>query len=186
MLHTSAQPPLPVDRQQVRVEYSQSSLGPWALAATVSNSADLYTSGAYTYSWAANRTLYWRMRFEGGGEYAGVTSKTLLVKVKAALGKPACPATIKAGRKFTVAGTLKPRFPAGSRTVKVTAQRYARGTWRPYKAYTAVNANSGSYSRYSARIKITKAGRYRFYASTAGSDTLAAGRSAYSRTLRVK
>ncbi len=110
----------------------------------------------------------------------------MLVKVKAAVGKPACPASVKAGKRFTVSGSLKPRFPKGAKTVTVRAQRYANGKWRPYKSYRATNADSGAYSKYSVRLKITKKGKYRFYGTTAATGTLAAGKSAYSRTLKVK
>jgi len=186
MLQTVAEPIQPVDQQQVRVEYSASSQGPWTLADTVTNSAAPYTSGAYTYSWTAARSYYWRMVFEGTPEWAPRTSVFKLVQVKPLLGKPTCPKSVKAGRKFTVSGSLKPRFPKGARTVTVKAQRYSSGKWRPYKSYRATNADSGEYSKYSVRIKITKKGKYRFYGTTVATDALAAGKSAYSRTLRVK
>ena len=71
------------------------------LASTVTNSAAPYTSGAYTYSWKANRNYYWRMNFQGTAvwaPYVGMTSYVPLVKVKAVVGKPSCPKSIKAGR----------------------------------------------------------------------------------------
>jgi len=186
VLQTTVDPIQPVDQQQVRVEYSQSSQGPWTLAETVTNSAAPYSSGAYTYSWTANRTYYWRFDYEGTTEWAPITSNFVLVKVKAAVGKPACPASIKAGKKFTVSGSLKPRFPKGVKTVTVKVQRSTNGKWKPYKSYKATNADSGSYSKYSVRLKITRKGKYRFYGATGATGTLAAGKSAYSRTLRVK
>ena len=121
------------------------------------------------------------MIYEGTPEWAAATSVFVLVKVKAAIGKPACPQSVKAGKKFTVSGSLKPRFPKGTKTVTVKAQRYANGKWRPYKSYKATNADSGAYSKYSVRLKITKKGKYRFYATTANTGAFAAARSAYSR-----
>ena len=186
VLQTTVDPIQPVDQQQVLVEYAPYSVGPWTLAETVTNSAAPYSSGAYVYSWTAKRTYYWRFDYAGTAEWAPYTSNFVLVKVKAAVGKPARPASIKAGKKFTVSGSLKPRFVKGSKTVTVKAQRYSSGKWRPYKRYRATNADSGSYSKYSVRLKITRKGKYRFYGTTAATGTLAAGRSAYSRTLRVK
>ena len=186
VLQTTVDPIQPVDQQQVRVEYSATSGGPWTLAGTVTNTAAPYSSGAYTYSWTATSTSYWRFDFLGTAEWAPYPSNVVLVKVRAAVGKPACPKSVKAGKKFTVSGSLKPRFPKGARTVTVKAQRYANGKWKPYKSYRATNADSGAYSKYSVRIKITRKGKYRFYGMTAATSTLAAGRSAYSRTLRVK
>jgi hypothetical protein len=185
-LQTTVDPIQPVDQQQVRVEFSPSSIGPWTLAATVTNSDAPYTSGAYTYPWTANRTYYWRMNFQGTAEWAPFVGNTVLVKVKAVVGRPGCPSTVKAGKQFTVSGSLKPRYPVGSRTVTVKAQRYAGGKWLSYKSYKATNANSGSFSKYSVKIKITRKGKYRFYGATAETNTLASGKSTYSRTITVK
>jgi hypothetical protein len=186
MLRSAAEPIQPVDQQQIRVDYSATSGAPWLLAATVTNTAAPYSSGAYTYSWTAERNYYWRFVYEGTAEWAPQTSSFVLVKVKAAVGKPACPKSVKAGKKFTVSGSLKPRFPKGAKTVTLKAQRYANGKWKAYKSYKATNADSGAYTRYSVKLKISKKGKYRFYGTTAATSTLAAGKSAYSRTLRVK
>lgn len=186
ILQTMADPPQPVDRQEVRVEYSASSVGPWTLAAVVTNDAELYTSGAYTYSWAVRGTAYWRMAFPGTALWGAADGDVIRIKVRAAVGKPACPASVDAGKKFTVSGSLKPKAAAGSRTVTVSAQRYVGGKWRAYKSYKATNADSGAYSKYSVKLKITATGKFRFRAATASTPTLAAGKSAYSRTLRVR
>ena len=186
VLQTTVDPIQPVDQQQVRVEYSPYSSGPWQLAETVTNSTAPYSSGAYTYSWTTDRTYYWRFDYEGTTEWAPITSNFVLVKVKAGVGKPACPAIIKAGKKFAVSGSLKPQFPLGAKTVTVKVQRSTNGKWKPYRSYKATNADSGSYSKYRVRLKITRKGKYRFYGTTAATDALAAGKSAYSRTFRVK
>jgi hypothetical protein len=108
------------------------------------------------------------------------------VTVVPVIGKPSCPSSIKHGKKFTVSGSLKPRYPSGSKNVSIKAQRYSSGHWKAHKTYAAVTTNSGSYSKYSLRFSISKTGKYRFYATTANTTTLAAGKSAYSRNMRVK
>jgi hypothetical protein len=187
-LQTAAAPPLPVDGQLLYVEYATSPTGPsWTrvLPAISNNPAD-YGTGAYTYSFKASRNYCWRMVFAGTAEYAEITSQCVQIKVRPRLGRPACPASVKANKKFTVVGSLKPRFTPGSKTVKVRAQRYAGGKWRTYKTWLAKNANSGAYSKYSVRVAISKKGKYRFYATSAGTSTFAAAKSTYSRSLRVK
>jgi hypothetical protein len=186
-LQTATEPPLPVDGQLVYVEYSTSPSGPWTrVLPPITNDSAAYGTGAYTYSFEGSRNYYWRMVFLGTAAYAPVTSQYVQVKVRPLLGKPTGPASVKAKKKFTVSGSLKPKAAAGSKTVKVKAQRYASGKWRTYKTWLAKNANSGSYSKYSVRISISKKGKYRFYATTANTSSFAAAWSAYSRSLRVR
>jgi len=187
VLQTTVDPIQPVDRQQVRVEYSEfTNVFPWPLAITVTNDAAPYTSGEYTHSWQATRTYYWRMNYEGTDEWGAYVGNYVLVKVAPAIGKPGCPSSIKAGKKFTVSGSLKPKYPSGAKTVTVKAQRYSGGKWRSYKSYAATNADSGSYTKFSVKVSISKKGMYRFYGTTQVTSTLAAGRSADSRSLQVK
>jgi hypothetical protein len=186
ILQTTEAPARPVDQQQVRVQYAGTSIGPWTTAATVTNTAAPYSSGEYTYSWPAARNYYWRMDFAGTAEWAPAPGAVVYVKVMPVLGKPSCPSSVMHGKKFTVSGSLQPKYPSGSKNVTVNAQRYSGGKWKAYKAYTATTANSGSYSKYSVKLSISKKGKYRFYATTADTSALAAGKSAYSRSMKVK
>ena len=188
MLRTDENPPLPVDQQQVDVQYAAQANGPWLPApdSPVTNNAAPYSSGAYTYPWKASRNYYWRMVFAGTAEWGPKTSGVVYVKVVPVIGKPSCPSSVKHGKKFTVSGALKPRYKSGSKNVKIKAQRYSSGKWKAYKTYTATTTNSGSSSKYSLRFSISKTGRYRFYATTANTTTLAAGKSAHSHSMKVK
>ena len=152
------------------MEYSASSNGPWITAGTVTNTAEPYTSGAYTYDWTAERNYYWRMVFEGTAEWAAPRN-VVLVKVRPRARQAGLPGVDQGRQEVHRVRFAEAQGPqAGSRTVKVKAQRYASGKWRSYKSYTATNADSGSYSKYSVRIKITQKGKYRFYATTVGHD----------------
>jgi hypothetical protein len=189
VLQTDENPRRPVDQQQILVQYSATSVLPdWTERpdSPITNSSAPYSSGEYTYSWTATRNYYWRMVFEGTAEWGPRTSNVVYVKVVPVIGKPACPSSAKAGKKLTVSGTIKPHYRSGSKNVKVKAQRYASGKWKAYKTYTATTTDSGSYSKYSLKFSISKTGKYRFYATTASATTLAAGRSAYSRSMQVK
>ena len=170
------------------MQYSTSPSGPWTTTADspITNSAAPYASGEYTYSWTATHKYYWRMVFEGTAEWGPRTSGVVYVKVVPVIGRPSRPSSIKHGKKFTVSGSLKPHYRSGSKNVKVRAQRYSSGKWRTYRTYTATTRDSGSYSKYSVRLSISRTGKYRFYATTAKTTTLAAGKSAYSRSMRVK
>jgi hypothetical protein len=186
VLQTAENPPRPVDQQLVEVQFATTSLGPWTTAATVTNSSAPYTSGAYTYSWVASRNYYWRMNFAGTAEWGAKVGNVVYVKVKPRLGKPRCPASAGPNQAFRVYGSLKPQFDAGTKTVKVRAQRYTSGKWKAYRTWLATNADSGAYSKYSVRIKLPAKGKYRFYATSAGTSAFAAARSTFSRQLKVK
>jgi hypothetical protein len=187
VLQTTEAPARPVDGQQVLVQYAASPTAIlWTTAATVTNKAAPYTSGAYTYSWTASRNYYWRMQSVGTSEWASATGAFIYIKVKPVIGKPSCPSSVKHGKKFTVSGSLKPKYPAGSTNVKVKAERYSGGKWKAYKTYTATTADSGSYSKYSVKFSISKKGKFRFYGTTADTSTLSAGKSPYSRSMKVK
>jgi hypothetical protein len=105
---------------------------------------------------------------------------------KPGLTTPMPPKSALRGVRFVVSGRLTPHFRAGEKTVTLTAFRYTRQAWRPFKTYAAVNADSGSSTRYHATIRLTQAGCYRFRASTATTAAWLAARSGLSRTLTVK
>ena len=126
------------------------------------------------------------MIFTGTAEWDAQAQHVVYVKVKPVIGKPSCPSAVKHGKRFTVSGSLKTQYGSGSKNVKIRAQRYSSGQWKAYKTYTATTTDSGSYSKYSLRFSISRTGKYRFYATIAKTRTLAAGKSAYSRSMQVK
>jgi hypothetical protein len=186
VLQTQEGAPRPLDGQVLRVERSASQAGPWTLVTTVTNTFAPYSSGEYAYSWRAEEASWWRMVFPGTTEWAAADGNAVLIRVKPVVGKPTCPRSVAAAKKFTVSGSLKPRFDKGSRTVKIRAYRYVSGTWRLHRAYMATNANSGAFSKYTVRLSIAREGKYRFRATTTATPQFAAARSANSRSLIVE
>jgi hypothetical protein len=107
-------------------------------------------------------------------------------ETKPGLTTPVPPKSALRGVRFVVSGRLTPQFRAGEKTVTLTAFRYTRHAWRLFKTFAAVNADSGSSTRYHATIRLTQAGCYRFRASTVTTAAWLAARSGISRTLTVK
>ncbi len=60
------------------------------------------------------------------------------------------------------------------------------GNWKLYKSYAALNTDAGSHTKYTATVKITKTGKYRFKAFTAATAQFLAAKTGFSRTLTVK
>ena len=186
MLVEDVDPPLALDGQQIEVQRATSASGPWKLVTIVTNTPGPYYSGAYVYNEKATRTYFWRMVFAGTTEYRPATSNAVRIGVAPVLGKPAVPAKAKARRAFTVRGSLKPRFKAGSRSVKLRWQIRKNGAWRNFRTSWAKVSKAGSYSKYTARVAVPRAGKFRFYALTPASAKFVVGRSPFSRTVTVR
>lgn len=121
-----------------------------------------------------------------GGTATSSVDFLVTPKPKPSLGKPICPTSVRHGKSFSVYGSLKPQFDAGTRTVTVKMYRYASGKWRFVKSYRAVNSDYSSYTRYTAKLTVKMTGKYRFKAFAAVTSLWAAASSSYSRTLTVK
>jgi hypothetical protein len=173
------------------VDVEQSTEGPasgWVPLYIVTTRAEAYDSGTYSGPVVPLQNTWYRFVFEGTPAYAAVTSEVLAVQVKPILSKPTCPAKIKHGKKFTVKGTIKPWFSKGAKTVTIRAYRMnKKHKWVIQKTkYLATNGQFTGYTPYSVRIKLSKAGKYRFNARTTTSTQWVAVKTGYSRTLTVK
>ena len=185
-------PPTALGGQFVRVEWSPTgATASWILLATVTTGSGQYETGQYTKDDSPTQKTYYRFSYLGDGTYGPTISPTVVVNVRPALGVPKVPTSAKVNKSFTVSGTLKPRFTAGTKTVTLTAYRYRNHKWAKYKTYKATNADSGSYTKYSLTLKISKKGKYRFKASTAATTTgvqpiYASATTGNSKTMQIK
>ena len=170
------------------VEWSHTGLpASWTWLSTGTTETDAqYGTGQYTRVVQPRQLTYYRFLFLGTAAYAASESNHLTIRVRPYLGRPMVRRVVKAGKRFWVYGSLKPRFPAGERTVKVKAYRYKGGKWRVVKRLAAVNKNTTKYTKYVAKTRFTKKGRYRFRAYTRTMDGWAPAKSKLSRILIVK
>jgi hypothetical protein len=176
-----------VGGQDLRVEQSTSgATGPWSLLYVITSPDGPYATGVYSGPVVPVQNTWYRFVFNGTLEFAPITSDTLTITVKPWLGKPTCPSSVKHGKSFTVKGSLKPRFPAGAKTVTVKAYRYKGNKWVFYKDYSAKNYDYKGYTQYKVNIKLSTKGTYRFKGTTKATAEWAAGASANSGKLKVK
>jgi len=174
--------------QMLRVEWSLTGASPsWTLLATVTTDSAQFYTGQYAAVVYPRVLTYYRFNYLGGVGYDLASSNVLLIRVRPALSVPRVPTSAKVNQSFTVSGTLKPRFPAGAKTVTLKVIRYNGIKWVAYKTYKATNVNSGRYTKYSRSLKISRKGKYRFRASTAAvTAKYSAASTAYSKRLQVK
>ncbi len=83
----------------------------------------------------------------------------------AQVGKPALAATVRTNRTFTVSSLLRPHHTVGSKAVVLRFWRKVGAVWMPGPVVTAVAANSGNFSRCSAKVKLAATGTWRVVAT---------------------
>jgi hypothetical protein len=74
---------------------------------------------------------------------------------------PVAPSKMSRKKSYTVHGYLKPRHVSGTYPVRIYKYRYVSGHWRSYGYVRAKASNYKSYTKYSAKLKLTKKGRWR-------------------------
>jgi len=90
------------------------------------------------------------------------------VSVQPVVSAPKVPKTARRKRAFTVSGTLGPKHAAGSRTVTLKFYRYEKRRWVLRARTAATNSDFGAGSKYSVRVKLSRAGSYKVVAEHVG------------------
>ena len=172
----------------LKVEQATASeTGPWSTLYWVTAPGGPYATGVYTGPVIPAQTTWYRFVFEGTAEYATTTSTAVRIGIRPNLGRPYSSLRVKRGKRFTVRGLLQPQFPAGDRTVTVTAYRYVNRAWVKYKSYRATNFDRMANTQYRCTIALAKKGAYRLKASTpAMPPAWMPATTSFSRTLRVR
>jgi hypothetical protein len=172
----------------LRVEWSATgSPASWTLFSTVTTETDAqYATGQYTQVVQPRKLTYYRFAFLGTAAYAASVSNPVTIKVRPFLGRPLKPSSVKKGQLFSVRGSLKPRFPAGAKTVRIKVYQYQGNRWIVVKRLAATNVDTATYSKYVLKTRLSTKGKYRFRAYTRATSAWAAGQSALSTMLTVK
>ena len=171
----------------VTVEQARSSMGPWESLGTFTTSGLAADLGRFSVKVSPTRPTYYRLQYakESQSEYGSALSLFTKVGVRPLLGRPVAPKSVRKSRPFTVSGSLKPHFAAGEKTVSVKVYRYKNRHWVSVKTLSAVNVDSGGFTRYRLRTRLTARGTYRFRATTTAAGW-AATTTSYSRSLVIR
>jgi len=95
---------------------------------------------------------------------SALSSGFVKITPKPWVGNPVAPSKMTRSKYYTVYGYLKPRHTAGSYPVRIYLYRYVSGSWKPYGYVKAKAANYSSYTKYSAKIRLTRSGKWRLRA----------------------
>jgi hypothetical protein len=174
--------------QRLTVQSASSPAGPWVDLVTLTTSSVAGSVGKCSLTVKPTAPTYYRLRFVAGAgsEYGDSLSFFARVGVRPLLGTPKAPRSVKAGRSFTVHGTLSPRLPAGQKTITVKVYRYKNHHWVLSRQVAATNADKGGVTRYGAKMKLTGKGKYRFGAYAAPTAAWAEAITGFSPVLRVR
>ncbi len=173
--------------QQVRLESSADQVT-WDLVTTLTTSSEAAEAGLCRTTVAPKARTYYRFVYEGDAqlEHDPSVSDPVAVQVRPLVGTPKAPAKVKARKQFKITGSLKPRFAAGGKTVKVAVFRKRGNKWVLVKSAFAVNSNSGSGSAYTLKTRLAAKGTYRFQATTRAMPAWPSSTSGFSRVTVVK
>ncbi len=178
----------PITGAQVALWASASTKGPWAQVDSATTSAEPGAEGTCSLRVVPEASMFYMLRYSPpqGSDLAAAPSWVLRIGVRPVVGKPSRPSTVKAGKTFTVSGTLAPHIAKGSASVRIRVYRQKGKTWRPFSRLTAAIADKGGASKYSGRLKIKRRGTYRFRAEFPAASGWAKAASKYSGKMRVR
>ncbi len=129
---------------------------------------------------------WYRARFEGDASHTASISNPVLIRVRARIGAPVGPVSVRARARVTLRGTIAPAHPNGARVVRLYRELYlGRGRWRRTSGYVLARVSTvGDRSTYAVATTFTR-GVWRLRAYHADAQHAAAW-SAYGRTIRVR
>ncbi len=158
----------PVPGMRVTLDARPSGVSAWKTGvASVRTGSD----GAYRFSVHPTRKTEYRVRFAGAPGEMASSSRTAVVWPKAALAAPFPVSRVRGSGSYAFAGTLRPKHPAGARTVRVTVYRLDPGTgvWIEGATVRMVNRSRDGYTRYAGSIRLPR-GKLRLVARVGGDD----------------
>jgi hypothetical protein len=167
----------PISGVAVRLQTSSDGVT-YADAAAASELA----SGTYSATVTPEARTYYRLVFAGDSDWAASESSAVLVTPRVSLSTPSSNSSISHTKWLSVTGTLRPAHASSSRTVKLVIKRYRSGAYRSYTSKWTKVSNKGSYSRYSASVKLPR-GTYRIYAVAPADSLHAYTTSGYKRVV---
>ncbi len=124
------------------------------------------TNGSFSYKVNPNRKTFYRVTYSGrSGAYWGKVSSAIVVTPRASVGTPRARTTMSHSRYYTVYGFLKPKHASGSYPVRIYMwKKTSTGKWKRYGYVSARASDYSSFTKYSKRMRLPSAGKWRLRA----------------------
>ena len=122
-------------------------------------------SGGFTFSVKPTTRTFYRVSFAGSsGHAASESAGSVYATPKPSVGAPKAASKMSHSKSYTVFGYLKPKHTSGSYPVRIYKYRKVSGKWKSSGYVKAKASNYSSYTKYSVKLKLTKAGKWRLRA----------------------
>ena len=129
------------------------------------------TAGTTISTVVGSHTLeFWSVDVAGNAEVHTTVAFTVKAKTKASVGTPRAPSKMSHSKSYAVYGYLKPRHTRGTYPVRIYRwKKSSSGSWKrygdPVKAKASDYSSNGQlYSKYSVKMRLAKAGKWRLRA----------------------
>lgn len=149
-------------RRAATVDLYRASPGSAAWQFVTSSVTD--SMGRYIFAVAPTSKTRYSVRFAGDTSLLSAESAAATVAPQVYVRTPIAPSTMSRSRYYTVYGSLKPRHAKGSYPVRIYRWRRVNGAWKSYGYVKAIASNYGTYTKYSARVRLSTAGKWRLRA----------------------
>ncbi len=126
-------------------------------------------SGRFAFAVRPSSKRFYRMSFTGATGLRSSRTGVVAITPKARLSRPSAPISVLRRQRFTVRGYLSPRHRSGAYVVKLYCYRLEGKTWVLRSSKRVRVSNSGSASKYSARLALPSRGSWRIRAYHADS-----------------
>jgi hypothetical protein len=128
--------------------------------------------GNYSFRVKPTRKYYYQARFQGDAGDSEGSTRAMRVRVRPYVRTPIAPKTMRRTRSYTVYGYFKPRHKSGTHPVLIYRYRKtASGRWKEYGYVKAKASNFRSYTKYSRKIRLPYAGKWRLRAYAPADST---------------
>jgi hypothetical protein len=173
----------PLTGESVDLQWSPDGVSNWQTVQTLAPTGSTNSYAATAVPPLGVRA-YYRLSYAGRGAYAAsVSSPAVSVTPRVSLTAPAAPKATGAKWAFIASGVLRPHKTSGAKSVRVLCYKRVNAKWVLKKPVSATNRNyttaSGVVTKYSVRLSLPSAGKWRLRAKFSPDGANALTLSAY-------
>jgi hypothetical protein len=142
--------------------------------------------GGFSFGVTPASKTYYRVAFAGSTGFRHSESAAIVLTPKAYAGTPVAPAKMSKKKSSTVYAYIKPGHVAGTYPVRIYKYRLVGRAWKPYGYVNAKASDYSTYTKCTASVRLSTAGKWRLRAYAPADDGHAANWSSGFDNVTVK